>query len=217
VVLFAMLGAADAATLTTPEKRRSVRIGTGAVTVLAAVTLFSPPAVQDFYFTEGEWTSPRLAYLRQHNERDTRAAELRVSWTYREWDEFIDLIALKLNHLTVPGEEVLVLGGTQLLNYASGTMPAGGKYSHLFYLLRCGLLNRESFLELMPEETLDRLLRDPPRIVVTEDGDDAVLAAIPELLQGFKRARYEFVSNAGPFAIYSRIPANRLPPSAATR
>lgn len=210
VVLFAMLGAAESVELRAPATRRKMRLATAVITVLAAGTLFSPPVRADFAWRRGDWKSQHLAHLRQHTGRDMRAAELPVSWSYREWDEFIDRIAQKLDDLTAPGEEVLVLGGTQLLNYASGTAPAGGKYSHLFYLLRCGLLNRQTFLELMPEAVLDRLLRDPPRIVVTEDGDDAVLDALPELMTGFHRARYEFISNAGPFAIYSRIPPERL-------
>lgn len=176
----------------------------GAVTVLAMTTLFARPRSIDFDLTFGDWANPRLSYLRYHTEADARAQELPVGMDYDQWDSYIDATAQQVDELTQDGEEVLVLSAAQLINYASNTEPAGGKYSHFFYLLRCGLLDRAAFLELMPKETLRRLLSSPPRVVVWQGRDEAILQALPELQSALSRVRYRHVSRWGPFAIWVR-------------
>jgi hypothetical protein len=203
-VLFGMFAVIDGAPRARPSAGNAARWGLAAVTGLAATTLVALPRGVDFYPTFGDWGSPRLAYLRYHAETDEREQELTVSMPYDEWDAHIDAAAMQVDQLTQAGEEVLVLSGAQLINYASDTRPAGGKHSHFFYLLRCGLLDRAAFLELMPRRTLEGLLTSPPRVVVWQGGDDAVLRALPELRQALRRTPYRFVSRWGPFAVWVR-------------
>jgi hypothetical protein len=204
VIVFAMLPTVEVIEVSLPAKRARMRAITIGVTLIAVSTLVSLPSVSDFQLDRGDWSNPRLRYLRYHTPSDDRASELPVGMEYRQWDAYIDGASREVNALTRDGEEVLVLGGTQLLNYASNTLPAGGKYSHLFYMLRSGLLDRDSFLELMPEEVYARLLSDPPRVIVTQDGDDTVLEALPELSQTFRSSGYDFECRWGPFVIYTR-------------
>lgn len=204
VVLFGMLAVLDGVPRAGQTTGSVRRWGVAAVTMLAAATLFARPRRMDFDLTFGDWASPRLAYLRYHTEADARAEELPVGMDYDEWDSYIDATAQQVDRLTPDGEEVLVLGATQLINYASNTQPAGGKYSHFFYLLRCGLLDRAAFFELMPKETSQRLLAAPPRVVVWQGGDDDVILALPELKSALRRTPYRFVSRSGPFAVWVR-------------
>ncbi len=204
VVLFGMFAVIDGAARARQSAGFAARWGLAVVTVLAATTLFARPRGIDFYPTSGDWGSPRLAYLRYHTEADARAQELPVGMPYDEWDAYIDATAQHVDQLTQDGEEVLVLGATQLINYASNTQPAGGKYSHFFYLLRCGLLDRAAFFELMPKETSERLLTAPPRVVVGQGGDDEVIEALPELKSALRRTPYRFVDRWGPFAVWVR-------------
>jgi hypothetical protein len=106
--------------------------------------------------------------------------------------------------LTEPGEEVLVLSGAQLVNYASNTRPAGGKYSHFFYMVQVGLLDRKAFLELMPASDFEALLRNPPRVVVLHDGDERILNTLPELLNAIVAKNYRRVGQWGYLSVYLR-------------
>ncbi|HEY6557686.1 MAG TPA: hypothetical protein VI072_10450 [Polyangiaceae bacterium] len=204
VVLFAMLAVIDNDERSDESRRSMGRWMLGFVTVLGMATLFARPRSIDFDLTFGDWANPRLTYLRYHTEADVRARELPLAMNYDQWDSYIDATAQQVDELTQDGEEVLVLSAAQLINYASSTEPAGGKYSHFFYLLRCGLLDRAAFFELVPKETIGRLLSSPPRVVVLQDGDAAITEALPELHSALRRVRYRYVSRAGPFAIWVR-------------
>jgi hypothetical protein len=204
VVLFAMLAVIDSEARVHDSKRSMGRWMLGAVTLLAAATLFARPRSIDFDLTFGDWANPRLSYLRYHTAADARAQELRLDMDYDDWDSYIDATAQKVDELTRDGEEVLVMSPAQLINYASNTEPAGGKYSHFFFLLRCGLLDRAAFYELMPKESVRRLLSSPPRVVVWQGDDRAIVEKLPELDSALRRARYRHVSRVGPFAIWVR-------------
>jgi hypothetical protein len=167
--------------------------------VFAALPLVSLPSADDYRFNGADWGSPRLRRLRYHPaDYPTRLAGRPLA----EWDRSADLTARRIDALTTDGEAVLVLGKSQLLNFASNTEPVGGRYGHLFYLLRNGVLSRSAFLELVPRDVLRKLYAEPPRVLVEELGDRRLLELLPELQTALGRSRYELAGKWSVFRVY---------------
>jgi hypothetical protein len=203
VIGFAMLAVIDTSAVTTRRPRSALRVAAALAGCLATASLLSLPAVGDFRASR-DWHNPRLSRLRFHNARDVRANEVDLGVDYAQWDAWLDQVAQKVEALTEPGEEVMVLSGAQLINYASNTRPAGGRYSHFFYMIQMGLLDRKGFLELVPAPNFHALLSDPPRVVVLHDGDERIVNTLPELLHAIRGNPYVRVGVWGCFAVYQR-------------
>jgi hypothetical protein len=153
----------------------------------------SVPERRDYAWGAGDWGSPRLAHLRYHPSGDERDLDVQTDQTAR-------LVA----SMTTPGEAVLVLGRSELVNYASGTEPVGGYYRHYFYLLRTGILDRRRFLELVPSGTLRTLYDDPPRVLVDQADSGHLAAALPDIAAAISRHRYRLIAKRGVFRVYER-------------
>ena len=186
--------------------RLIVRAGFAAICCIAALSLVSIPRLEQYALGTSDWGSPRLRHLRYHSPDSvifgTRTPE-------RQLDIGTDAAARQLDALTQPGEEVLVLGRNQLLNFASDTRPVGGRYRHLFYLLREGVLDRKTFTELVPRSVLERLYEDPPRIMVDEIENRELVSALPELRDVLLRAGYRRTGEWGIFRFYERARPRR--------
>lgn len=207
VFLFAILARLERAQAQTRLKVLRTRVFIGLGTLLACGALISLPSAIDYRFGARDWSSPRLRFLRYHDASDDRGDEIRLAMSYRQWDRVLDETARRVDLLTSDGEEVLVLSGAHLLNYASHTEPVGKKYSHFFYLLGQGLLDRKSFARLVPASEITRLLERPPRVIVMERDSPSLLDSLPELLASIESARYERASAPGPFDILVRSPS----------
>jgi len=109
-----------------------------------------------------------------------------------------------LAQLAGDGEEVLVMSRSQLINFASHTQPAGGRYIHLLFLLRSGLMLPKDFRELVPKRDLDKLTVDPPRVIVTEFGDTLLMDALPELRRSVESGTYVIAAKSALFRVYVR-------------
>lgn len=214
VVLFALIAIFERSGALNILRKAPDRAIFAAVTLLAVSSIVSVPS-PICYSVADDWWSPRLRYLRYHAAIDDRFAEPPVGVPYHDWDQQVDEAAQHIAALTQGEDEVLVFGGCQLLIYASHSKAGGGKYSHLLYLLRNRLIDRRSFLDLLPDPGVDELLLNPPRLVVFEAGHDAVLEQLPELLRAFERLHYTALTPSGRFKILVRGDAKDISASAA--
>jgi hypothetical protein len=172
--------------------------------VLYASTIITLPPRSAFAMTFGDWKSPRLRYLTYHSHGNSDLGDgVFAGKSYAEWDSDLDQAAQTIDSLAGDGEEVLVLGRAQILNYASNTKPFGGRYSHFFHLARYRLLDAKGFRELVPADAMARLTRTPPRLFVL-DGDSTLVEAVPEIGASLARGRYLMVGRSGPIRVYQR-------------
>lgn len=187
-----------------PRARLWARSACALGSVVAVAGILELPPRSAFAITAGDWNSPRLRYLTYHAHGNSDLGDVTFSgMSYAQWDHEIDEASRLIDSLTEDGEEVLITGRAQLLNYASNTTPFGGRYSHFFYLLRSGLLDRRAFLELVPREVVDRFLHDPPRVLVT-DGDRVLQDTFPEIEDALVRSNYRLVGRWRVVRVYLR-------------
>jgi hypothetical protein len=176
-----------------------------AVAVVAGIsTIFVFPLPGSYSLGKGTWANPRLAGLHYSPPSVPYFTFHRPGERYDMLDASLESAARQIASLTSRGETILVLGETELVTYASGTEPVGGRYSPLFYLLRAGMLDREGFLSLLPRTSYRKLLDDPPRLMVSEDGKDVLLELLPELAASLRSKRYRAVGRHGFFTIFQR-------------
>ncbi|HMJ10337.1 MAG TPA: hypothetical protein VK524_02970, partial [Polyangiaceae bacterium] len=209
--LFALLAIAQGSGQFSLRSSFAAHTAIAGVTLLTICTIVSLPSENCYRWTKGDWSSDRLAYLRFHSPEDDRLAELPIGTSYGDLDVYMDRTAEHLLDLTPESEPVLVVGGCQLLVYASDNVPAVPRYSHLLYLLRNRILRREAFIDLMPEDELDQLFEHPPRIVVLDiERDPVVFHELPELAAAIRGPDYEEMRGDGPFRIFVRRSADSL-------
>jgi hypothetical protein len=180
------------------------RVVLAATVAIGLCTILVVPLEGSYSFGAGAWTSPRLARLRFHPPQVPYFSASRSTSRYDLLDASLDAAATRIASLTTPGETVLVLSENDLLTFASETQPVGGRYAPAFYLLRAGMLDRQGFLSLLPNETYRKLLDDPPRILVSEPGNDILLDRLPELRTALRNKGYELDSRHGYLRIYRR-------------
>ena len=189
-------------------RRKMLRVLFAGMTALGVLSIVSVPRASHYALGESNWGSPRLEHLRYH---DPNTFVHGIDVPVRQLDIDTDAAARHLDALTEPGEEVLVLGRNHLVYFASETRTVGGRYRHLFYLLREGALDPQGLTELVPASVLERLYRDPPRVMVGELDRRELADSLPELQKAIPRAGYKLVGKWGVFRLYQRDRLVRAP------
>jgi hypothetical protein len=179
-----------------------------AASVFAMATLFVVPSVDDFRLDRGQWHGSRLEHLRYHSpdfpyptERDRALAE---------FDPDLDAAIAALDDLTTDGEVVLVMSPQQILTLGANVQQFGGRYTHALWLIQRGLLRPDAFRRIVPASFLEDLIRDPPRIIVSEKDDSTLYDALPEVRDCAQKHPYAEVAVVSRFTFFAR--RDTLPP-----
>jgi hypothetical protein len=129
----------------------------------------------------GDWHGPRLAGLWYVDDRFDHYRRNPGTLDLRSWDATTDAAAQYIASISSPGTRTLLLEPTELLSFASGTVPAGGRHHYLFYLVQAGFFTRADFDAVAPATLLPGLLRNPPEVIVNTFVPGLSEAAFPEL------------------------------------
>ena len=157
-------------------------------------TIGTIPSFQIFKTKKYIWNNQSLSYLKLTSEK---------RYVYHRSDLLTNKAAQYIDSITKDYTPVLILSENQLLNYNSHTVPVGGRYQYLFYLLRSGLIDRKAFDLLVPDTVLKNLLDNPPKVITDIHGHSPLLKKIPEfktLLQN----RYILTKQFGHIFIYEK-------------
>ena len=163
---------------------------------LMLATIGRLPSFQIFHtFEKKNWNNDSLAYLNLTTEK---------RYVYHQNDLLTNAAATYIDSITEDYTPVLILCGNQLLNYNSHTLPVGGRYQYMFYLLKNELIDRQAFDQLIPASILENLLEDPPKVIVNVHSALSLLQKIPEfkiLLQN----KYQQIKRFGHIFVYEKI------------
>jgi len=199
-------------------RSRGTVLGLGVGLLAAAYPLVSIRP-ESYPSGTGDWHSPRLRRLSFHPDEADRPRLGRFSphISNRDWDVASNEAARHLDRLTPDGTEVLVTVRNELIHLNSNTRAVGGRHRYLFYLLKQGLISGEEFWDLVPDEVIRSLMRDPPPVIVHGFGRTReVLDALPELDERLRR-EYELVASYAHILIFERKPAPGTPPKLASQ
>ncbi len=186
-------------------RRRLVpfRGGVALAVVLLASTIAVTPSFKVFRLDEGDWFGDRLRYLRFRRPTNPAVRNTSAEITDYHWDMAINYTALRIKGLVDRDSEVLVFTNNELINYHSHTKPVGGRYRYLFYLLKNDLLNRSTFEAMVPPDMVQRLLDNPPRVIVDDVEEPPLVRHYPEFGELVK-SRYTLVEKFAHIHVYLR-------------
>ena len=157
-------------------------------------TIYTIPSFQIFQIENNIWNNRTLSYLHLTTQK---------KYVYHPTDLLANRAAEYIDNITENYTEILVLSENQLLNYNSHTVPVGGRYQYLFYLLRSNLIDRKSFNLLIPETVFHELLHNPPKIITAIHEHSPLLKKIPEFSSLLKH-KYKLIKRFGHIFIYER-------------
>jgi len=163
-------------------------------TILMISTIGTIPSFQFFNMEKNIWNNESLSYLNLTTKK---------RYVYHQSDLLTNNAAKYIDNITKNYTPVLVLSENQLLNYNSHTVPVGGRYQYLFYLLRSNLIDRKSFDFLVPKTVLNELLDNPPKIITDIHKHSPLLKKIPEF-QTLLQNRYHLIKRFGHIFIYEK-------------
>lgn len=194
-VLFVLLHQMEAAwTFNRIGHRLPLRLIILGLTGLYLSTIFSMPSLSFLDAPVGEWNTEYLNGIRM-------TAKNRYI-VYME-DVLANDLSKYVDQITEDWSPVLVLNENQMINYNSKTVPVGGRYQYLFYMLRSDLIDRKAFDELTPDHVLRDLLENPPAVIVNSQGRTNLLKHIPEF-ETLLETRYQKTRSFGYLFVYER-------------
>lgn len=176
-------------------RARHVLIGRWFRFALASAALVYPttiviiPTFDVFNLHKGEWWNPKFQYLRYRPDPNPYVRQFDEGVSDHGWDRAEDLTAQYVDAVTADNEEILCLSASRLMHVNSNTVPAGGRYHFLFYLVSVGLIDRAGFDALAPAWLLPDVLTHPPRVIVGGTGRiPPLILAFPEFRELIERS-----------------------------
>jgi hypothetical protein len=194
-VLFVLLHQMEAAwTFNRMSHRRMFRMIIAGSTGLYLFTIASMPSLSFLDAPIGDWNTEHLKGIRMTTQNRYIV--------YME-DILANDLSRYVDQITEDWSPVLVLNENQMINYNSKTVPVGGRYQYLFYMLRSDLIDRKAFDELTPGEILKELLENPPPVIVNSQGRTGLLKHIPEF-EILLETRYQKTRSFGYLFVYEK-------------
>lgn len=167
-----------------PQFGRGFRVVVTAAAIVYPLTIAIKPTFDVFNLHAGEWWNPKFAYLRYRPDPNPYVKNFDPGVTDHEWDRAEDMTARYVDDVTDDNEEILALTASRLIHINSHTVPIGGRYHFLFYLVSVGLIDRAGFDALAPPGLLSDVLTHPPRVMIGCTG------RIPPLILAFPEFRW---------------------------
>jgi hypothetical protein len=190
VALFVLLSDLDA--FLAVSRRRLLGLVRAELVLFVIVwssTMFVVPSASDFMIGRGDWDNPKLLHLRfrSGDGKYKRPESPDISDT--EWDLVENDAANYLKTIVKPQEPILLLTANRLLHFNTDTISSGGRYHYHLYLACVGLLDREGFDKLVPQEIVDDIVANPPRVIVSAFGKAPLADVFPEF-ERLRETRY---------------------------
>ena len=168
-------------------------MATGVAAVVS--TIFSLPGGAMPQLPLNDWNTENLKGIRMTT---------RHRYIFFMGDTLANELSRYVDDITEDWSPVLVLNENQMINYNSKTVPVGGRYQYLFYMLRSDLLDRKAFDELVPPSVLASILEDPPDVIVNSHRHTSLLKHIPEF-ETLLQERYVKTRTFGYLFVYEKI------------
>lgn len=186
-VVFALLGSVDRATRERlPGIGPAVVGATGALTLAAILTLGTWPRAADLRPPAESWANDHMRHVRLR-EADSPHLRQVGPISGRARDQGLNELAQYVDSITEDGTEILVMNPFDILYFASNTEPVGGRYHYYYFLVINRFFTREDFDAQVPPEELQRLLDDPPPVIVGNPFQTTFQTQFPEIDEMLRR------------------------------
>jgi len=150
---------------------RAIRVAMMIAIGISVSTLMTVPSISALNWSDGMWHNKSLRFIDIKHPNPLFPPDVNI---------MPNQAAAYIDEITEDDTVVLVLNDNLLLNFNSHTMPVGGRYQYLFFLLANKLIDRDAFDILVPSHILENILTNPPEVMVGGHTHSPMFAHFPE-------------------------------------
>ena len=201
--IFAVLGQLDRAMRPRGGFARYAPSGVASAVVAAAVfTLASWPSPEAVLPPEEAWANEHMQHVRLRPEHSPDFRQVGpISGRVR--DQGLNELAQYVDSITEDGTEILVMNPFDILYFASNTEPVGGRYHYYYFLVINRFFTRADFDAEVPPEELQRLLTNPPPVIIGNPFQTTFQGQFPEVNELLRR-EYQHTRSFNDMRVFER-------------